>query len=148
MTIAFNPVAVSAVIAGVSISGVTVKGISAIPQGGRLVCPIIFPNPAQLVTDVSTEAQYINGVDIDYSYNLHYIMLYAELGSGISALNPFAPMVQQIENAVEAWMASEAIKDIADVIFGGIETIGQVQDASGNSYWGALFSIHCREYSV
>ena len=104
MTIALNPKAVADAIEDLSISGVTIKSIGAIPQSGQMVTPILFPQPDNFVTDITVENQTVGpntAAAIDFSYNLHYVFLYTEIGGGLSGLDPYSPLIQQLETIWE-----------------------------------------------
>lgn len=150
MTIAFNPKAVADAIDDLTISGVTIKTVSNIPQSGQLVTPILFPQPSNFITDIMVETQSLGlgaTAAIDFSYTLHYVFLFAELGSGLSQLDPYSPLIQKLELIWETITANDVLGGAVDIKLNGVEGLGEVEDPSGNSYWGALFSLRVLEFA-
>jgi len=150
VTIALNPITVADSIADISISGVTVKNTSNIPQSGQLVLPILFPQPSGFVSDIVVENQSVGpntSAAIDFSYTLHYVFLFQELGSGVSQLDPYQPLLEKLELILEAILENDAVTALVDMRLNGVDGLGQVEGPDGVQYWGALFSLRCLEFA-
>ena len=150
MTVALSPKTVAENIALLSISGVTIRDLSNIPQSGQMVTPILFPQPSGFITDISVENQSFGpntSAAIDFSYTLHYVFLFTELGSGMSQLDPYSPLVEKLELIWETMITNDAVTGLVDMKLNGVEALGDIEDPSGNRFWGALFSMRCLEFA-
>ena len=137
-------------IAALSITGVTVKDIDQIPDAATMLCPILIPQPNGFMTDldVSFESFGSNGTaKINIEYNLHYVFLYSEAGSGLNAFAPYAGLVGKIADIIEKITSNDAITGLVDIKLGSLGDIGIISDPAGNNYWGALFSLRVLEYA-
>lgn len=150
MTIALSPKQVADSIAQLSISGVTINSIDAIPQSGQMITPILFPQPGGFITDIDVQRQSFGTGSIaatDFMYTLHYVFLFTELGSGLSQLDPYSPLIEKMELIWETIIANDAVTGLVDMELSGVEGLGEVEDPSGNKYWGCIFSLRCLEFA-
>ena len=150
MTISLSPKQVADSIAGISISGVTVKSIGAIPPNVQMLTPILFPQPSGFITDIQVENQSFGTnatAKIDFSYTLHYVFLFSELGAGLSQLDMYSPLIQKLELVWEAIIGNDSLTGLIDMRLNSVEGLGEVEDPSGNLYWGVLFSLRCLEFA-
>jgi hypothetical protein len=150
MTVAFSPVTVADSIAEINISGVTIKSLENIPQSGTLIMPVLFPQPNGFISDIEVSRESFGGgttAAMNFMYTLHYVFLFSELGSGLSQLDPYSPLIEKLETIWEKIAETDTVTGLVDMQLAGVETLGQVEDPSGNQYWGALFSLRCLEYA-
>jgi hypothetical protein len=150
MTIALSPDTVADSIAAINISGVTIKSIDTIPPTGNMIMPVLFPQPGGFITDidVSRESFGTGGIAAtNFMYTLHYVFLFAELGSGISQLDPYSPLIEKLKTVWETIITNDAVTGLVDMELAGVEGLGQVEDPSGNQFWGCLFSLRCLEFA-
>lgn len=150
MTIALNPKAVADAIAGLTIDGVTIKSVGEIPQSGQMITPILFPQPDGFVSDIGVANQSVGPnttAAIDFSYNIHYVFLFSEIGGGLSQLDPYSPLIQQLEVIWETIVTNDALGGAVDVKLNGVEALGNIEDPSSNQYWGSLFSLAILEFA-
>jgi len=75
------------------------------------------------------------------------VALFAELGSGISQTAPYKPLVDMLEVIWETIITNDTVTGLVDMELNAVEGLGEVEDPSGNKYWGALFSLRCLEYA-
>lgn len=150
MTVVLSPVTVANSIANLSISGVTIRSVDNIPQAGQLVTPILFPQPNGFISDILPETRSLGlgtTAAIDFNYTLNYVFLFAELGSGLSQLDPYSPLIQKLELIWETILTNDVVTGLVDLKLNGVQGLGEVEDPAGNKYWGALFSLRCLEFA-
>lgn len=150
MTVALSPVTVANSIAALNISDVSIKSTDGIPQSGQLVMPILFPQPSGFITDISVVNQSVGpntAAAIDFSYTLHYVFLFSELGGGVSQLDPYQPLIDKLELIWETIITNDTVTGLVDVRLSGVEGLGQVEGPEGVQYWGCLFSLRCLEFA-
>lgn len=149
MTIAVNPLAVSASIASLSITGVTVKDVGAIPESVSTLVPIIIPRPNEFITSIEAVNQSFGSMGNqaqDFMYTLNYIFLYAPVGSGESAFTPYDDMLAKLIVVVNVILNNDVVSGLVDIQLESITGIGSIDDPAGNSYWGAFFGLRCLEF--
>jgi hypothetical protein len=136
-------------IAALTISGVNIKDIDEIPQSGSLITPVLVPQPNDFVTEFEPEFVSLGsngGAKIDLNYNLNYVYLHCEAGSGVSQLEVYAGLITNLSAILVAFLSNDAITGLVD-LKPRISNIGIIEDPSGNQFWGVLISLHILEYS-
>ncbi len=149
MTVAFNPITTAGSIAAVTITGVTVRDVDEIPQSGSMVCPILFPQPDGWLSDVAQGPKIITLNDAEgseFTYNLHYVFLLAEAGSGVGGLDPYNDLIAKLQTIIQTITSDDTLNAAVELTLAGMEGIGVVQDPSNVDYWGALLSFRCVEH--
>lgn len=137
-------------ISNLSISGVTIKDIDQIPDTARMLCPLLIPQPANFVTDLSVSFETFGsngGAKINTSYTLNYVFLFCEVGSGIGAFAAFAGLISKLQSILVAINSNDAISGAVDMKINSIGNIGVITDPAGNEFWGLEFSLRVLEYS-
>lgn len=150
MTIALSPVTVANSISELSIAGVNIKSLEGMPTTGNMLLPLLMPQPDNFITDIVPVRQSFGsgtGKALDFNYTLHYVFLFTELGSGISQLDPYSPLIEKLEVIWETILTNDAITGLVDMELAGVEGLGAVQGPDSNQYWGALFSLRCLEHA-
>lgn len=149
MSVAFNPDTIAGYIANVTISGVTVCDIDQIPQGGQLITPILFPQPEGWLEGVIQGPRGIainDAEQSEFTYNLHYVFLYAPLGSGVSQTEQYNNLISKIKAIIVGILSDDTLAGLVDITLNTVDGIGAVEDPSGVQYWGALLSFRITEY--
>src|SRR5688500_9661643 len=116
VTSAFSTITNS--IAALSISGVSIKDIDEIPQSGNMLLPILFPRPNDFVTDFSQAFRSFGSggtAKIDFEYNLNYVFLLAEAGSGIGALAIYSGLITKLSAILVAIASNDAVSGLVDL---------------------------------
>lgn len=147
ITIGFTTVADS--ISKLSISGVTVLDIDKVPDSAQMLCPVMFPQPDNFVTDINVERVTVGSggtAKMDMTYTLNYVFLQAEIGSGISAFSAYSNIISNIATIMGVILVSDNITGAVDLTLNTIGEIGAIEDPSGNQYWGVLFSFNILEF--
>ena len=137
-------------ISGLSISGVTIKDIDQIPETARMLTPLLIPQPANFVTDVSVTFQTYGsngGAKINTNYNLNYVFLFCEVSSGMGAFAAFSGLISKLSSILVAINSNDAITGAVDVKISSIGNIGVITDPAGVEFWGFEFSLKILEYS-
>jgi len=137
-------------IAALSITGVTIKDVDEIPQSAALICPVLIPQPNGFVSDFSQERVSFgsNGTaKMDFNYNLNYVFLYAEAGSGVGTFDIYSGLMTKLSAILVAFASNDKIDGLVDLETSGIGDIGIIQDPAGNQYWGILISLRVLEHA-
>lgn len=149
MTISVDLDTVASSIAALNISGITVKGIDAIPDSARLLCPLLIPNPTRWLSDISTTRATTGGAGsalMDMSYTLNYIYLHCEAQSGMANFSAYAGCINNLILIFEAILANDNISGAVDMTINGIERVDNITDPAGNEYLGVMFSLRITEF--
>ncbi|MCR4308375.1 MAG: hypothetical protein NUV80_07540 [Candidatus Berkelbacteria bacterium] len=147
VTCSVNTVATS--IAGLTITGVTIKDITAIPDSANMLCPILIPQPNGYMSNTSMTFETFgsNGTaKMNMEYDLNYVYLHCEAGSGVNAFAPFSSLMTNLAAILVVILSNDKVNGLVDMKLGSVGEIGIINDPAGNSYWGVLFSLHCLEY--
>jgi hypothetical protein len=150
MTITSTISTVADSIAGLTLSGVTIKDIDQIPDAARMLCPLIIPNPANFVTDVSISFETYGsngGAKINTNYTLNYMFLFCEVSSGLGAFAAYSGLIAKLSAILVLINSNDAITGAVDVKINSIGNIGTITDPAGNDFWGLEFSLKVLEYS-
>lgn len=149
MTITSSISTVADSIAGLTISGVTIKDIDQIPDSARLLCPLLIPNPANFVTDISVTFETYGsngGAKINTNYTINYVFLFCEV-AGINAFAAFSGLMAKLSAILVAINSNDTITGAVDMKINSIGNIGVITDPAGVEYWGLEFSLRVLEYS-
>ena len=137
-------------IAGLTISGVTIKDIDQIPDSASMLCPLLIPQPANFVTDISVSFETFGsngGAKINTNYTLNYVFLFCEVGSGLGAFAAFSGLMTKLSAILVAINSNDTITGAVDMKINSIGNIGVITDPAGNEFWGLEFSLRVLEYS-
>ena len=148
VTCSVNTVATS--ISNLTISGVTIKDVTAIPDNTQMLCPILIPQPNNYMTGTSMTFETFgsNGAaKMNLEYDLNYVFLFCEVGSGINAFAPFSGLMTKLAAILVVIFSSDAISGLVDMKLNTIGDIGVIADPAGNEFWGLMFSLHCQEFA-
>lgn len=128
-------------IAALTVSGVTIKDVDEIPERvNARDCPILFPWPAGLITNLAvervsfgsaTQARKTNTYNITYRY-LHSPM---EMERGLFVTMP--ALVANLDLILSAIVDNDVLTGLLDLDPSGGISIGPIQDAAGNTFHGA-----------
>ena len=149
MTIAVNFATVADSISKLSISGITMRDIDQVPDSAQMLCPIMFPQPDNFITNINVERVTVGSggtAKMDMTYTLNYVFLQAEMGAGISAFSMYSNIVSNLAAILVKMFASDNITGAVDLTLNSIGEIGTISDPSGNQYWGVLLSFNILEF--
>jgi hypothetical protein len=115
-----------------------------------MLCPLIIPNPANFVTDVSISFETYGsngGAKINTNYTLNYMFLFCEVSSGLGAFAAYSGLIAKLSAILVLINSNDAITGAVDVKINSIGNIGTITDPAGNDFWGLEFSLKVLEYS-
>jgi len=147
ITIGFSTVANS--IAALSISGVKVLDIDEITTSGSMICPVLFPQPDNFVTNMAVERMSVGSGGtalMNMTYNLNYVYLHAEVGSGLSAFEIYTGLITNLALIIKTLLQNDNITGAVDMEVNDIGELGVITDPAGNNYFGVLFSLSILEF--
>jgi hypothetical protein len=147
VTSAFATIANS--IAALAIPGVSIRDIDEIPQAATAQTPVLIPQPNGFVTNFEPTFKSFgsNGTAaIDLEYDLNYVYLHCELGSGLSQLEMYAGLMRNLTAILVTLLSNDSIAGAVDQK-PRVGEIGPIEDPSGNQYWGVMFSLHILEFA-
>lgn len=147
ITIGFSTVADS--ISKLSVTGITMLDIDKVPDSAQMLCPVMFPQPDNFVTNINVERVTVGSggtAKMDMTYTLNYVFLQSEIGSGISAFGAYSSIIANIATIMGVILTNDNITGAVDLTLNSIGEIGAVEDPSGNQYWGVLFSFKVLEF--
>jgi hypothetical protein len=137
-------------IAALSIPGVTIKDTDEIPQSANMLLPILFPRPNEFVTDFSQEFVSFGsngGAKINFEYNLNYVFLFVESGSGLSTFEIYGGLMQKLSAILVAFASNDAVTGLVDLQTSNVGPIGIVEGPNGQQYWGVMISLKILEFA-
>lgn len=149
MTVTCNVNTVATSIAGLTVTGVTIKDLNAIPDTGSMLTPIMFPQPNGYMSNTSMtfESFGSNGTaKMNLEYDLNYVFLYAEVGSGVNAFAPYSGLITKLAAILVTIFSNDAISGLVDMKLGSVGNVGVIADPAGTNFWGVLFTLHVLEY--
>jgi hypothetical protein len=115
-----------------------------------MLCPILIPQPNNFMTGTSMSFETFgsNGAaKMNLEYDLNYVFLFCEVGSGINAFAPFSGLMTKLAAILVVIFSNDAISGLVDMKLNTIGDIGVIADPAGNEFWGLMFSLHCLEFS-
>jgi hypothetical protein len=150
MTAACHVETIATSIAGLTVSGVTLKDITSIPDSAKMLCPIIIPQPNGYMSGTKVTFKTFGSMGtakLDMEYDLNYVYLHCEVGSGINAFAPYGSLITNLSAILVTIMCNDTIDGLVDMTLGNLGDVGIINDPVGNSYWGVLFSLHVLEFA-
>jgi hypothetical protein len=137
-------------IAVLVIPGVTVKDVDDIPVSAVRMTPILFPDPDKPLSNFeATRVSYGGGSSAleDVDYDLRYLFLYAETGSGRTGLDYHKDRMEKMQAIWDAVISVDVLAGAVDITPNSdVEFIATIQDPSGTSYLGCYMSFHVKEF--
>ena len=139
MSTTFDVTTVTNAIESLSISGVSVKDVDTITQSLGLGFAVLMPRPDDFITDVSIEPAELSKQNLDVRYTLHYQYYHCAVGNNL--FGDFQPLIAKIALIIKAFCNDATLSGSIDGGMPTIDRVGPVQDAAGNQYHGAEFSL-------
>jgi hypothetical protein len=150
MTVTCSVNTVATAISGLTVSGVTIKDITAIPDSAKMFCPVIIPQPNDYMSGTKMTFETFGSMGtakMNMEYDLNYVYLHCEAGSGINAFAPFSDLMTKLASILVVIMSNDKVNGLVDLQLQNVGNIGIINDPAGNSYWGVLLSFHVLEFS-
>jgi hypothetical protein len=150
MTVTCSVNTVATAISGLTVSGVTIKDITAIPDSAKMLCPVLIPQPNDYMSGTKMTFETFGSMGtakMNMEYDLNYVYLHCEAGSGINAFAPFSDLMTKLASILVVIMSNDKVNGLVDLQLQNVGNIGIINDPAGNSYWGVLLSFHVLEFS-
>jgi hypothetical protein len=147
MTLAITTVSTS--IAALSVAGVTICDLGNIPPSGERVCPILFPDPENPISNLTVTRQSYGGGSSrleDAEYDLNYIYLHCELGAGRTGLDFIEAAVQKVQLIFDAIEGVDVLSGAVDISFSPGIRVATIVDPSLKQYLGSNLTFHVTEF--
>jgi hypothetical protein len=150
MTVTCSVNTVATAISGLTVSGVTIKDITAIPDSAKMLCPVLIPQPNDYMSGTKMTFETFGSMGtakMNMEYDLNYVYLHCEAGSGINAFAPFSDLMTKLASILVVIMSNDKVNGLVDLQLQNVGNIGIINDPAGNSYWGVLLSFHVLEFA-
>lgn len=142
-------------IAGLTIDDTTngninIRDLDQIPESIHARdCPILFPNPNQFVSDITTERQAqasgITGI-WNVTYDLNYAYMHAPIGATRGLFDVYKGMVANVMNIVDSILVNDALTGAIDIQTANISTFGVATGPGDNQFHGCEISFSVLEF--
>jgi len=147
MTLAITTVCTS--IAALSVSGVKICDLDDIPPSGTRLTPILFPDPANPLSNFTPEIESFGGGSsrlLDVDYDLNYVYIHCEVGAGRTGLDYLEGCVNSIQAIYDAILSIDVFTGGVDIIPTSNIQIITMADPSGKNYLGCALTFHVKEF--
>jgi hypothetical protein len=147
MTLAITTVCTS--IAALTVAGVTIKDLDAVPPSAIRLTPVLFPAPENPISNfLATRESFGGGSSalVNVEYDLNYIFLYCELGSGRTGLDWLEDRMLKVQAIYDEVLEIDVITGAVDVWPTGNVQFITLTDPAGNQYLGCAMTFHVTEF--
>lgn len=147
MTLAITTVCTS--IASLTVAGVTIKDLDNVPPSAVRLTPILFPQPENPLSNFSAARESFGGGSsmlANVEYDLNYLFLYCELGSGRTGLDWLEDRMLKVQAIYDAVLGIDTITGAIDVWPTGNVQFITLTDPANNSYLGCAMTFHVLEF--
>lgn len=134
-------------ISALSVSGVTIRDIDEVTESNILGGKILFPQPAEFITDVNLTRNEMTGQWNTLTYTLHYVYLHCPVSGGLGGLlASYSGLVTNSAAILLAFSSDATLSGAMDNDSPRMEGLGIVTDPAGNSYYGCLFTLNILQF--
>jgi hypothetical protein len=147
MTLAITTVCNS--IADLNVDGVNICDLGNVPPTGQRLLPILFPDPANPVSNFVVERMSYGGgssYKLDADYDLNYIFIYCEMGAGRTGLDYLEDCVEKIQAIYDEVLEIDTFTGGVDISPTSDIQITTIADPSGKNYLGCSMTFHVKEF--
>ena len=147
MTLAITTVCTS--IAVLTVAGVSIKDLGHIPPSGERLTPILFPDPANPLSNfVATTESFGGGSSrlLDVDYDLNYIYIHCEMGTGRTGLDYLEGAMLKIQAIYDAVLSIDTFTGGVDILPTSNVMLNVITDPSGKNYYGCNMTFHVKEF--
>ena len=140
---------VSTAIAGLTVAGVTICDLDNVPPTALRLTPVLFPSPENPLSDIiATRESYGGGSSMlaNVEYDLNYIFLYCEIGSGRTGLDWLEDRMLKVQAIYDEILEIDVIGGAVDVWPTGNVQFVTLADPAGNNYLGCAMTFHVIEF--
>ena len=147
MTLAITTVCES--IAALVIEGVKICDLKNIPPSAVRLTPILFPDPNNPISSFEVTRQSYGGGPsylLDADYDLNYIFLYCEAGSGRTGLDYTEDRMLKVQAVYDAILSIDTFEGGVDISPTSNVQFTSMTDPGGKEYLGCLMTFHVKEF--
>jgi len=147
MSLAITTVCTS--IAAVTVAGVKICDLDNIPPSGTRVTPILFPDPANPISNMEcTPESYGGGSSrlMDVDYDLNYVYIHCEVGAGRTGLDYLEDCILKVQAIYDAVLSIDVFAGGVDILPTSNIQIITMTDPSGKNYLGCALTFHVKEF--
>ena len=147
MTLAITTVCES--IAALTITGVKIRDLSNVPPSAMRLTPILFPDPANPISNFVVERMSYGGGSsylLDADYDLNYIFLYCESGSGRTGLDYLEDRMLKVQAIYDAILLIDTFEGGVDISPTSNVQFTSMTDPGGKEYLGCVMTFHVKEF--
>ena len=147
MTLAISTVMTS--IASLTVAGVNIKDADEIPPSALRLTPILFPKPGATLSNFTVIRESFGGGSsalMNVEYDLTYLFLYCEAGSGRTGLDFEQDRIEKIQAILDEVIEIDTITGAVDILPVGNYEYVPLTDPAGNSYIGCEMTFHVIEF--
>lgn len=139
---------VASAVAALTIQGITILDLNEMkPALTDRDCPLLGPssNNPSFLTDWQARRISMQG-NQQNSYTLNYALYQASVGADRGLFTQYPAMVENARRIVEALQALPRVEGCKSIALLGMPQFGQVFDASGQQFHGAVFALRVIEF--
>jgi hypothetical protein len=136
-------------IAALTVAGVTIKDLGDIPPSGERITPILFPDPANPLSNFTPERKSFGGGSsnlADADYDINYIFVYCKMGAGRTGLDYIEGCMGKIQLIYDEVMEIDTFTGGVDIWPTGDVQLTTMTDPAGNNYLGCSMTFHVKEF--
>jgi len=135
-------------VAALTIQGITILDLDQMkPALTDRDCPMLGPssNNPSFLTDWQARRITTQG-NWDNRYTLNYTLYQAPVGADRGLFAQYPVMIENARRIVEAFQAITKVDGCKNIALAGMPQFGQVFDASGQQFHGAIFALKVVEF--
>ena len=138
MTLALATVTNS--IAALTVTGLTIKDIDEIPPDCARLCPVMFPEPLNFITNFTSTRDTFGPAAIankTAEYDMNYTFLYVPLSTGRTGLDTYDEMMAMVSLIQDEILENDDLAGVTDISPQGVVDFDQYQIRRAINTWDA-----------
>ncbi len=148
MTLAIATIAEN--ISKLSITGVTIHDLDELKDGIKeRDGAVLYPKPDGFVSDMRVEPKSFGSAgsrSYDVTYSLHYMLVYAPIGTGRGLFDKYPGMVAAAFSVIDELIENDALAGTQEFQVRAINQFGPVSDPVGKGFHGCEIVIDVTEF--
>lgn len=147
MTLAITTV--STAIAALTVAGVKICDLDNIPPSGMRQTPILFPDPANPISNMECIPQSYGGGSsrlMDVDYDLNYVFIFCEMGAGRTGLDYLEDCMLKVQAIYDEILEIDTFAGGVDILPTGNIQLITMTDPAGKNYLGCAMTFHVKEF--
>lgn len=147
MTLAISTVFTS--IAALTVADVKICDLSNIPPAGKRIAPLLFPDASNPISNIECVPESQGGGSsrlMDVDYDLNYLFIYVEIGSGRTGLDYLEKCIEKIQAIYDAVLSIDIANGAVDILPTSNIQPSVIEDPSGANWFGCALTFHVKEF--